>query len=433
MRRALLLACLCALPLVAAPTADARKGMEMAIQDDGVFLKREYYDRERGLQQAQDLGATRLRVNMLWGKAIGPFAAASTTKPANLTYNFAIWDDLVDAAARHGMRVTLTLAGLPTPAFASGHKRQDQYKPNAKRFAEFVSAVAKHFKGRVDTIVLWNEPNHKAWLNPVRSQGTIYRKLYIAGYKAAKKANRRLKVMIAETAPFSRSKKQAQGPLKFLRQLTCTNSRYKRIRRKRCKALVADGYVHHPYEFTKAPNRPPRKFNKRDDAPLGGIKKLTSALTKLKKAKALYTKRKKALDLYLFEYGYFVHRSGPYPAFPESKRAKYIVKGFQIALKNKRIRTMLYYTLAAIPSNNPSSFFDLSIVEGNGNPTPSYTALQKWGRKAKIKRNRGAIRLPARPSGSGGGGAQGNSTNPPPGGGGNGGACVQLLPNLPCP
>jgi hypothetical protein len=326
--------------------------------------------------------------------------------------------------------VTLTLAGQPVPAFASGHKRQDQFRPNSRRFAEFVTAVVSHFKGRVDTIVIWNEPNHKAWLTPVRSQGSIYRKLYLAGYKAAKKANRRVKVLIAETAPFSRSKRQATPPLKFLRQLTCTNSKYKRIKRKRCKRLIADGYAHHPYEFTKAPNRPPRKFNKKDDAPLGGIKKLTRALTKLKKARALSTKRKKTLDLYLHEFGYFAHPSGPYPAFPEPTRAKFIVRGFRIALKNKRIRTMLYYTLGEIPPSIPSSFFDLSIVRLNGTLTQSYTDLQAFARNAKIKKNKGPISLPARPSGSGGsGGVQGNSTNPPPSGGG---GCVPLLYSI-CP
>jgi hypothetical protein len=422
------------MPLIAVPAADARKGMELAVQDDGVFLYQQYYNREQGLQKAQDLGATRLRVNVLWTKAIGPGQSASPTKPATITYNFKIWDDLIDAAARHGIRVTLTLAGQPVPAFASGkHTTGTQFKPNAKRFGEFVSAVVSHFKGRVDTIVLWNEPNHKAWLEPVRSQGAIYRKLYIAGFKAARKANKRTKVLIAETAPFSRSKKQATSPLKFLRQVTCTNSKYKRIKRKHCKRLIADGYAHHPYEFTKAPNKPPRKFNKKDDAPLGGIKKLTSALTKLAKAKALSTKRKKPLDLFLHEFGYFIHPSGPYPAFPEPTRAKFIVRGFRIALKNKRIRTMLYYTVAEIPPSIPSSFFDLSLVRLNGSLTQSYTDLQAFARKAKIKKNKGPISLPARPSGNGGGGgAQGNSTNPPPGGGDAGG-CKPLLPGLPCP
>jgi hypothetical protein len=431
MTRKLLLALCAVLPLAAVPaTADARRGMEIALQDDGVFLYQQYGNREQGLRQAQALGVTRLRVNVLWTKAIGPFAAASTTKPANLTYNFRPWDDLIDAAARHGIRVTLTLAGQPVPAFASGRKRQDQYKPNARRYAEFVRATLRHFKGRVNTYVFWNEPNHKAWLEPVRSQGTIYRKLYLAGYKAARRADRRAKILIAETAPFSRSKRQATPPLKFLRQLTCTNSRYKRIRRKRCKRLLADGFAHHPYEFTKAPNRPPRRFNKKDDAPLGGIKKLTSALTKLKKARALSTRRKKALDLYLHEFGYFAKPSGPYPAFPEPTRARFIVRGFRIALRNRRIRTMLYYTLTRIPSNNPSSFFDLGIVNLNSTPTQSFTALQTFVRNSRVKRNRGPISLPARPSGSGGGGgAQGNSTNPPPP---SGGTCVPLLSGL-CP
>jgi hypothetical protein len=400
MTRKVLLALCAVLPLAAAvpPSADARRGMEIALQDDGVFLYQQYYNRNLGLAQAQALGVTRLRVNVLWTKAIGPFAAASTTKPPNLAYNFTAWDNLIDAAARRGIRVTLTLAGQPVPAFATANRRQGQVRPNARRFGEFVRATVRHFKGRVNTYVIWNEPNHKAWLEPVRTQASVYRKLYIAGYRAIKRVDRRARVFIAETAPFSKSRKVATPPLKFLRQVTCANSRYHR--RKRCKALVADGFAHHPYEFTSSPRHPARRFNHRDDVPLAGLSRLTRALDRLRKAHLLYGPRRRKLQLYLHEFGYFSGGRGK--IFPEPTRARFLVQGFTIARRNPRVRTMLQYMLVRPPANHVSAYFDLSLVTLGGTRLGAFNALRAWAstsvKRRLIKRPRSAIRLPpARP------------------------------------
>lgn len=401
---ALLLACLClagalAWSIAAPSKAHARKNLEIALQDEAVFLYQNYYNREQALQQARALGVTRLRINVLWSKAIGPVQAASPTKPNPITYNWGIYDSAIDAAARYGIRVTLTFAGQPVPVFARGKRALEQYKPKANRFKEFVSAAAAHFKGRVDTYSIWNEPNLFAWLTPIRQAGTVYRKLYLAGYKAIRRVDKRVKILIGETVPYVRTKRRGQAPLKFLRQLTCVNTKYKRIRRKKCKPLIADGYAHHPYEFTRDPAKPPRKFNKKDDATLGRIKKLIKALDKLKKAKALRTKRKKALDLYLHEFGYF--NGGRGKILPLAKRSKFLVKAFKIAQRNRRIRVQLQYTFIQPPAGFPSGFFDLSLVLLNGGTIQPYNALAAYAsaaaRTRKVKRNPGPLSLPPAP------------------------------------
>jgi hypothetical protein len=377
--------------------AHAARGMEFALQDDAVFLYRQYYTRSLAFRQAQELQTTRLRVNILWAKTL-PTQRGLTKRPKHLSYDFRVYDDLIDQAAKYGIRVSLTLAGQPTPAFASGHHRQDQYKPNARRFAEFARDVARHFRGRVDRYSIWNEPNHKAWLTPVGSQGRIYRKLYRAGYRAIKRVNRRAKVFIAETAPFSKSRKVATPPLKFLRQVTCATRRYHR--RRRCSPLVADGFAHHPYEFTRSPQHPPRKYNHRDDVPLAGLNRLVRALNKLRHARLLYGPHRRNLNIYLHEYGYF--NAGRGRIFPQATRAKFLVDAFTIARRNPRVKTMLQYGIAAAPRNVPSSFFDLSIVTLGGQPMPAFRALRAWAstsvKRHRIKRNRGGIKLRPRPS-----------------------------------
>jgi hypothetical protein len=337
-----------------------------------------------------------LRVNILWAKTL-PTQRHLTRRPKHLNYDFRVYDNLVDQAARYGIRVSLTLAGQPVPAFASGHHRQDNYKPNARRFAEFARAVARHFRGRVDRYSIWNEPNHKAWLAPVRSQGRIYRKLYRAGYRAIKRANRRAKVLIAETAPFSKSGKIATPPLKFLRQVTCATRRYHR--RRRCKPLVADGYAHHPYEFTGSPKHPPRRFNHRDDVPLAGLNRLVRALNKLRRARLLRGQHRRNLNIYLHEYGYF--NSGRGKIFPQPTRAKFLVDAFTIARRNPRVKTMLQYGFVTPPPSNPAAFFDLSIVNLGGSRMDPFRALRAWAstsvKRHLIKRIRGPLRLRPRP------------------------------------
>jgi hypothetical protein len=376
-----------------APAHGARK-LEVALQDEAVFLYRNYYNRSLAFQQARELQVSRLRVNVLWTKAL-PTQYKLRRRPRHLSYNFRPYDDLIDQAARYGIRVHLTLAG-PAPAFAEGKHRVGTYKPKARRFAEFAKAAARHFRGRVDRYSIWNEPNHVAWITPVRSQGSIYRKLYVAGRRAIKKGDRRAKVFIGETVPYVRSPRAGTPPLKFLRQVTCANRRYKR--RKRCKPLIADGYAHHPYEFTGSPKHPPRKFNRRDDAPLASLGRLTRALNKLRRSRLLYGRHRRRLDLYLHEYGYY--NGGRGKVFPPATRARYLVQAFTIAQRNRRVRTMLQYGLVTPPAGFPSGYFDLSIVALNGARLEPFRALRAWtttnARRRKIKRPPHFIKLPPR-------------------------------------
>ena len=99
----------------------------------------------------------------------------------------------------------LSLSG-PAPRWANAKRVTEQgawYKPNA-RVRQVAAVVAEHFAGRVDRYSIWNEPNWKTWLGPLRAAPAIYRQLYVRGYGAIKKADPKAKVLIGETSPYER-------------------------------------------------------------------------------------------------------------------------------------------------------------------------------------------------------------------------------------
>jgi hypothetical protein len=400
---AALLAFVCV--LIVPPHAHGASNMEVAVQDDPLFVGNGYFGRTKGLQQARQLGATRIRVNLSWTTVLGARQSRAKKAPSNPKYNFSLYDGIVGATQGSPIRVQLALVG-PAPAWATGNKKIGPNRVKAKYFGDFARATAQHFGGLVDRYSIWNEPNYVGWLSPLGSAAKTYRAMYVEGYQAIKATAPNAQVLIAETSPYA-IKKRATAPLAFLRSMTCANRSFTKAR---CGGLVADGYAHHPYDFDHPPTF---KFPGADNVTINTLPRLTTALDKLAAAGGLKTPGGGGLDLYLTEYGYF--RSGK-RGVSESKRSKYLVQAFQIAQRNPRVRTMLQYLLAQ-PARK-YRFFDTSIVSSRGKVTKTFKALQKW---AKGALSSGGIAGSAVVSGGGGGGGGGGSSQPPSGGGGEGG------------
>src|SRR5256885_994576 len=193
--------------------------MEIAIQDDNVIVTQSYFKRDRALKLARAFGATRLRINLEWAFTLPPGPRKARHRPHTVRYQFGIIDSAIDAAAKYGMRVHLSLTG-PAPAWATGNHRVGPFKPNARAYAEFAAIAAKHFRGRVDRYSIWNEPNIRPWLAPLSSSPAIYRSLYKRGYAAIKSQAPGAKVLFGETSPFGR-RGFATSPIAWLRKTLC--------------------------------------------------------------------------------------------------------------------------------------------------------------------------------------------------------------------
>jgi hypothetical protein len=377
--------------LVAPGDARAARGMELAIQDDSLFVQgNRHWRGDKAFDYARAIGVTRIRANLLWAYTMPQKQYSARRKPRRINYNFTEIDRLIDRAADNGIRIHLALTG-PAPRWANARRaRQSQawYKPNARHFGGFASVAARHFKGRVDRYSIWNEPNWKTWLGPLKAAPGLYRALYVSGYNAIKKADSRAKVLIGETSPYGRAG-MSTSPLAFLRKVTCVNKNYRRAAK--CPKLKADGYAHHPYDFRHAPNF---AYPGEDNVTIGTLSRLTRALDRLRRAGVLRKNGGGRMPVYLTEYGYFA--SGK-RALPAKTRSRYLKQAYSIALRNGRVKSQMQYLLLTLPRGSKSTF-NTGLVSGRGKRLPQYKALRSWYRahRGRVKRP-GSFSVPAAP------------------------------------
>jgi hypothetical protein len=366
--------------LLFAPAANAARGMEIAVQDDGQFLNNDPGRRIAAFEHARALGASSLRANVPWvSVAPDPYG---TVPPAQPAYDLARYDRLVDEAAAYGIRVQLTLAG-PAPAWATADHRVGTNAPDPAAYGAFAGAVAAHFGSRVRALSVWNEPNWHNLLTPekichkgrcVKTSARRYRALYVAAYAAIKAASPSTPVWIGETNPYVNKRKQSTAPLAWIRQLVCADKAVTGCKGK----LKADGYAHHPYAFDRGPAA---KRPGRDNVTIANLGALSKQLRKLHRK--LNVKRH---AIYLTEFAYY--SSGP-NAKPEKKRAKWTKTAFKMALKARDVRQLLYYQLI----DPPKTFsWRTGLIGLNGKAHAAYRALVAFAAK-----NRRKLTLPAAP------------------------------------
>ena len=115
--------------LIDAGDSKAARGMELAIQDDAVFVGQQYknWRGDKPFDAARALGVTRQRVNLQWAYLLPEAQFNARNKPAVLNYNFAGFDQLIDRAAENGVRIHVSLTG-PAPRWANAKR----FRPEAR-------------------------------------------------------------------------------------------------------------------------------------------------------------------------------------------------------------------------------------------------------------------------------------------------------------
>ena len=345
--------------------AGAASDMEIALQDDAVFVTNAYYGRDRGMRKAREIGVSVIRVNVLWSEVVGS-SKNRRSRPSTVNYDFTAYDQVVVAAQQNGMHVQMALVG-PAPAWATGNRKRGVYKPKHRYYEDFVEATVAHFGGLVNRYSIWNEPNHVGWLSPLKSAPGLYTQLYKVGYRAVKRNNPFARVLFGELAPYASRRGSAMPPLEFLRKVLRTNRGYKGSSK---YALEADGFAHHPYDFTHSPTY---RYPGSDNVTLATLSRLTSALDELHGSRLLRRPDGGRLDLYLTEYGYM--QSGRY-AIPDARRASYLKKGFDMARKHSRVRQMLQFLM--VQPSKSYRFFDTALLGRKGSETRAYRTLKSW-------------------------------------------------------
>jgi len=324
---------------VLAIPATASAAMKMAIEDESVFVSgNPVVSSTQGYQMLNDLKIKTMRVLI---------TQASVASGGG--FDFASYLNTLQQAKQNGVTVQVVLVGKYP-------------RPNISSYAKFAKAAAQALGGQVTFYSIWNEPNLNAWIKG-SNKGAIYRKIYTAGYKAIKQGDRTAKVLMGETSPFV-DRSPGLAPLKFLRQLACVDTNYRPLRGKKCPALTANGYAHHPYDLDRAPGRSNRG---KDSATIGTLSNLTRALGKLR------GRLRGTRSVYLTEFGYA--SQGPHK-LPEARRATYLKQAVGIARRTRGMKQLVQYLLINA-SRDP---FPTGLLTPAGVRTRSYAALKAANR-----------------------------------------------------
>ena len=146
---------------------------------------------KRTLEMVREMGAS-------WIVEYFPWAYY---EPSPETYDWKHPNEVVRHARSQGLTVVARL-GL-VPKWARPKDTSDLYldESNYDDFANYVAAFAEHFKGQVDYIIIWNEPNLSLeWgMRPVDPES--YVKLLQTAYRRVKEVNPGVKVLGGALAP----------------------------------------------------------------------------------------------------------------------------------------------------------------------------------------------------------------------------------------
>ena len=397
-----------------ATVAHASEDQLSMMMDDDLLVYRDDATAAKTLTQMKSLGVDTVRVTVLW-KTVAEFAKFTKADLANLkgksrkasrareaarrqnrrfkpadprtypTRNWDRYDNLVRAASDRGIRVYFNITG-PGPRWAHAKKPkgstalQSTFKPRAREFKLFVTAVGRRFSGtyrdengsrgvlpRVNMWSLWNEPNQGGWLSPqwerrdgqlVPASPAIFRKLHQAGYQGLVAAGHRVDnsiILLGETAPLGSDAKTGKSPMRpkqFLREVFClqpdgTPYTGAAAAARACGdlskgPLEASGYAHHPY--TK--NVPPTQRDPHPDAvTMANISELGTLLDEIA---AKTNGVRSGLSLFSTEYGFETNPPDPFSGVPLAAQAKFNTIGEYLAWSNPRIASQAQFLLADV-------------------------------------------------------------------------------------
>jgi hypothetical protein len=358
-----LLAAVAAAALLAAASSPAAPTLQTGISDDGILL----YSPDRAPQvvtQWAAAGIDTVRIQVRW-VAIAP-AQLSPSQPFGFRaedpndpqYNWSVTDRAIALVVAHGITPILEVTGSG-PLWSSrvpslGNPR---YQPDAAKFGQFATAVARRYGRVASKYIIWNEPNQPLWLQPQQEcpvKGRkctpvaphTYRQLVRAAYPAIHRADPGAQVIAGALAPRGADPLQRNRPLHplaFIRAFGCVDDTYKPIRTGRCRGFAPariDGFAYHPHAIKASPSTPSPHT---DDANIADLNKLEATLDAVQRARGFTTPTGAHTPLHLTEFGYQTSPPDPYDGIPATRQSRWLQEAAYIAWRDPRVRTLVQY------------------------------------------------------------------------------------------
>ena len=221
--------------------------------------------------------------------------------------------------------------------------------------------LARHFKGRVQALECWNEPNLWRYIYPQRVAGdpyfaarTYYRMLR-AFHAGVHRARTGVRVIAGATAPVGRNDIYRTSPQRFARFL-------QRARAGR----YFDVYSHHPYtpggSRYRAPGQPPNDPS------------TTVTLYNLRTLLKLFPKK----PFYITEYGYNTRPSVAFGglAVSEAVQARYLRKAYRVAAGYRQVKLLVWFLLRDAGDGSDAGVYS-GLRRLNGERKPAWYAFRR--------------------------------------------------------
>ncbi|WP_272477822.1 hypothetical protein [Baekduia alba] len=397
-----LAAALLALLTFAAAPASAAPQLQTGISDDGILL----YSPERApgvAAQWAAAGIDTVRIQVRW-VAIAPGPLAPTQpfgfdarNPDDPQYSWSVTDRAIGLVVANHMTPILEVTGSG-PLWSSrvpslGNPR---YQPDATKFGQFATAVARRYGRVANQYLVWNEPNQPLWLQPQQECPTpgrtctpvaphTYRQLVRAAYPAIHQADPGAQVIAGTLAPRGADPLRRNRPLRplaFIRAFGCVDDQLEPIRTGRCRGFQPariDGFAYHPHAIKASPSTPsPRS----DDAAIADLRKLEDTLDAVQRARGFTTPTGAHTPLHLTELGYQTSPPDPYDGIPPARQSRWLQEAAYIAWRDPRVRTLVQYEWQDEPVKSVGSGrkkyagWQSGLLFSNGRPKPALAGFQ---------------------------------------------------------
>jgi hypothetical protein len=304
---------------------------------------------KRTLELVREMGVT-------WTVEYFPWAYY---EPAPGRFDWTHADLVVDHARRQGLTVIARLGFVPEWARPDPKELPTTFtyldQEHYAAFAAYTRAFVEHFRGRVDHIVIWNEPNISLeWgYRAVDPEG--YTDLLRAVYPQAKAANPNIVILGGALAPTLAPVGDPEGmnDLAYLQRMLDAGA-----------GTVMDGLAVHAYGWRMPPDQPanPNTVN-------------------LRRTELLHQLLQEAghgdLPIYITEGGWNDHPRWTKAVQP-SQRAAYTLRAYQIALEEwPWCQAMVMWAFRyPRPANTYQDYF--TFVTTDFTPKPIYFAVQQY-------------------------------------------------------
>ena len=362
-----------ALTVGAAASASASATMQVGIADDGV-TQRVPSLAPTVIPQWAGTGVDVARVLAIWSyvapqpqAAVQP-AGFDASNPDDPQYSWGTLDQTIDLLVANGIKPVVAITGWgPVWGSTVPAERNPRYKPDPQKFAQFATAVARRYGSRVDTYIVWNEPNVAFWLQPqfncvgkscTPASPAIYRNILKAARPAILAADPGATVLAGALAPRGSTpagRNYQMRPLLWLRSLGCVDSKLRKDRRSAsCKGFTpatADGIAYHPHNELRDPTQ---GYPNADDAGIADIPRLLKTVDAVQQTGGLINGAgaSRKFNLYFTEFGYQTNPPDPYLGVTLAQQNAWLQESDYLAWRQPRVKMLIQYLWRDDPVGN---------------------------------------------------------------------------------